>query len=44
MLQPASIDPRDSAPDRVSDRELALAAVMVGIVVLVASLVVPLVG
>jgi len=44
MLGRPSIDDREVTPDRVSDLELGLAALLVGVVVVLASLVVPLIG
>lgn len=43
MLHTSPAD-TDAARDRVSDLELALAAVMVGVVVVLASVLVPLIG
>jgi hypothetical protein len=44
MLRTSSIDTPEAPRDRVSDLELAVAAVMVGVVVLLAAVLVPIVG
>lgn len=44
MLEPDALPDREGVRGRVTDLELAVAAVLVGVVVVLASLVVPAIG